>query len=126
MTATTPKELAQLRDIHLPEAIGWWPIAPGWYILAVLLIMMVSALVFFLRRHYLQGRVKRQALREWVMYHQEYQQEQHSQISAAKLSELLKRVALMYFPRNEVASLQGDAWIVFLNQTSKQLDFNAK
>ena len=20
-----------LRDLHLPDAIGWWPLAPGWW-----------------------------------------------------------------------------------------------
>ena len=20
-----------LRDLHLPEAVGWWPLAPGWW-----------------------------------------------------------------------------------------------
>ena len=28
--------LAQLRDIHLPEPILWWPLAPGWWVLIVL------------------------------------------------------------------------------------------
>ena len=28
----------QLRDIHLPESSLWWPPAPGWWILALLLI----------------------------------------------------------------------------------------
>ena len=25
-----------LRDLHLPDAIGWWPPAPGWWVLFVL------------------------------------------------------------------------------------------
>ncbi len=25
-----PSELP-LRDLHLPDAVGWWPLAPGWW-----------------------------------------------------------------------------------------------
>ncbi len=35
---------------------------------------------------------------------------------AIELSALLKRASLSYFPRSEVASLTGEAWIQFLNQ----------
>jgi cbb3-type cytochrome oxidase subunit 3 len=36
-----------LRDIHLPEAIGWWPPAIGWWLLAIL-IPLFMALMFWL------------------------------------------------------------------------------
>ena len=29
-----------LRDLHLPDAIGWWPLAPGWW--GVLVILAVG------------------------------------------------------------------------------------
>ena len=123
MTATAPSELAQLRDIHLPEVIGWWPIAAGWYLLTALAILLVFGLIVLLRRYHMQRRATQQALHLWATYHQDYVKNRQAHIAAAHLSELLKRVALMYFPRAEVASLQGDAWIAFLNQSSKQLDF---
>lgn len=124
MSHTVPPELAQLRDIHLPGLVGWWPLAPGWYLLLMILVLTLLSLVFLLRRHYLQAQVKRQALHVLVSYEQAFIEHRNSQITAAQVSELLKRVALMYFSRSDVASLQGDAWIMFLNQTSKQLDFN--
>lgn len=119
------QELAQLRDIHMPEAIGWWPLAPGWYLLVLLIIAVLAAITIFAVRHYKNGHFKRQALRLLETYHQQYQQESNSQVYAARVSELLKRVALVYFPRSKVASLQGDAWIEFLNQTAKGLHFES-
>ncbi|PCJ36311.1 MAG: hypothetical protein COA75_07800 [Cellvibrionales bacterium] len=50
--------LEQLRDIHLPEAVPWWPPAPGWWIVAALLL----ALTIWLSR-YLQARYRRQYFR---------------------------------------------------------------
>jgi hypothetical protein len=123
--ATSPAapELAQLRDIHLPAPIGWWPPAAGWYLLTLIIVVMLFAAIFFIRRHYINGRAKRHALRLLASYQQQYQQDHNSQLCAARVSELLKRVALVYFPRSNVASLQGDEWILFLTNTSKGLRF---
>lgn len=119
------QELAQLHDIHLPEPIGWWPLAPGWYLLALLVIAMLVTAIIFAVRYYKNGRAKRQALRLLETYRRQYQQDRNSQLNAARVSELLKRVALVYFPRSKVASLQGDAWILFLNNTAKGLNFES-
>ena len=124
MSSPNPQELAQLRDIHLPDAIGWWPLAPGWYLLLILVLFMGVIISVGFVKHYLNGRAKRHALRLVGAYQQEYRTHGNAQLSAARLSELLKRVALVYFPRKNVASLQGEAWIVFLNSTSKKLDFH--
>ena len=67
--------LEQLRDIHLPEAVHWWPPAPGWWIVAALLL----ALTIWLSR-YLQARYRRQYFRGesqdllkqvWLAYEQQ-------------------------------------------------------
>lgn len=50
--------LEQLRDIHLPQAVHWWPPAPGWWIVAAL----VLALTIWLSR-YLLARYRRQYFR---------------------------------------------------------------
>lgn len=119
---TTP--LAQLKDIHLPEAIGWWPLAPGWYVLIVLICLLITWLGYQAYRHARYARPKKQALILLATYQQCYAQEQNAPEACARISELLRRVALVYYPRKDVASLHGDAWLHFLNQTSKGLDFN--
>lgn len=122
-SAPIAQELARLRDIHMPGAISWWPLAPGWYLLAFLLIVLVLTTVYLLARFYRNNRAKRHALRLLATYQQQYQTNANNQLSAARISELLKRVALVYFPRAKVASLQGDAWIAFLNATAKGINF---
>lgn len=117
--------LAQLRDIHLPEPISWWPLAPGWYAFSCLIMFLFFMGAYFIRCYYLNGRFKRQALQLLKSYQQQYQREGCCSISAASVSELLKRVALIYFPRSDVASLRGEAWVAFLNRTGKHTDFYA-
>ncbi len=123
MTAPKADALAGLQDIHLPEPIGWWPPAWGWCVLGLMLMVGLIALGLYIIRRYINGQKKRQALRLLKSYRQEYLDKANSQLGAARVSELLKRVALVYFPRMSVASLNGEAWINFLNTTSKGLDF---
>ncbi|WP_461482342.1 DUF4381 domain-containing protein [Porticoccus sp.] len=54
--------LAQLRDIHLPEPVGWWPPAPGWWLLALLLIATLIFTVRWLIMHQRANRYRREAL----------------------------------------------------------------
>lgn len=121
MVKTDP--LVQLKDIHLPQAVSWWPLAPGWYVLGGLIIVLLSALFYSLRKHQRHAFAKKHALVLLNVYKQEYEQDHNAQITSARISELLRRVSLVYYPRLEVASLQGDAWIHFLNKSSKGIDF---
>lgn len=115
--------LKQLRDIHLPEPISLWPLAIGWYFLGALLIIVISLLsVHFIRRsrrlqprHYLLKRLEN--LRE------RYQQEGDAKVIAAELSILLRRASLISFPRRDVAGLQGEQWLVFLDETGSTREF---
>lgn len=122
MAKTDP--LAQLKDIHLPEAISWWPLAPGWYVLLVLIAFAGAFLTLCLYKRYRYALAKKYALILLTTYEKDYEQEQNSSLISARISELLRRVALVYYPRHQVASLHGKAWLDFLNQTGKGIDFN--
>ena len=115
--------LAKLRDIHFPAPIHWWPLAPGWYFLMMLILALLGFLLYKSYCSYLNKRAKYQALKLLKSYQQEYESHHNSQLSSMNVSELLRRVALAYFPRDKVAGLQGDAWLEFLNKTSKGLSF---
>ena len=109
--------LAQLRDIHLPQSVGDWPLAPGWWILMALALAAVGYGLFWAARHYRNRAYRREAvsaldraLKRWASEDvdaMEYLQEQNR---------LLKRVAIRSFGRSAVASLHGRAWSAFLDK----------
>lgn len=115
--------LEKLRDIHLPQPISWWPLAWGWYVLILIGLISLLSLAAYILRRYRQGLAKREALRLLADYERQYQLEQNDSCMSAKISELLRRVALVYYPRHQVAGLKGEAWIEFLSSTSKNISF---
>lgn len=44
--------LSQLRDIHLPATGGFWPPAPGWWLLALILLLSLAGLCWLLHRRH--------------------------------------------------------------------------
>lgn len=98
--------LAQLKDIHLPEQVNNYPLAPGWWILVFALI----ALFIFSLRKYLAYRLLRKSKRQAIK-----QLKQNNTDSARTLT-ILKWAAMQYFPRSQVAKLYGAQFQQFLAQ----------
>jgi len=106
-----------LRDIHMPEPMTWWPLAPGWWILLGLFCLLILA-IFLLRRWLIKQRKmpKRVALRELEKLQRDYQQHHNSQTLIQGVSILLRRFFITEYSRTQVASLTGEAWLQFLDQ----------
>jgi hypothetical protein len=108
--------LAQLKDIHLPDPIGYWPWAVGWYGLLALAIAGIAWLVFLSVRHWQKTQTRRAALSELAEIQQAYQQSGGAQTTICQLSALLRRTAIACFSRQAVAGLSGKHWLQFLDQ----------
>ena len=103
-----------LRDIQLPEAVSWWPPAPGWWLsLAALALIVITSWWFY--RAWQQREVLRQLRAELVLIRQGLQQNDIED-TLSQLSILLRRACLSFFPRQQVAALTGENWLAFLNQ----------
>lgn len=113
----TADPLAQLRDWHLPPPPGWWPPAPGWWVLAVLLLALMLVAVIGWRRRRARGASTRAALRELARIRARFAADGDSRAYAAAVSTLLRRLALVRYPRQQVAGLSGRAWLAFLDAT---------
>lgn len=119
-------DLAQLRDIHLPDAVGLWPLAWGWWLLlALVLLGFTTGIWFWLHRRW-QNRYRHQAIAELERALDHYSE--HGDIAEylQELSIVLRRAALSAFPRTRVAGLKGMAWLEFLDATlpGRETDFS--
>jgi hypothetical protein len=115
-TATTAADpLAGLRDIHLPQPVGLWPLAPGWWMLAGVLVLTVLGVRLWSRRR--RRSLARHALRELDRLAAAPGTDDVQRLATA-ISALLRRVALLRFGRARVAALHGRAWQDFLSETA--------
>lgn len=109
-------EQIPLRDLHLPAEIGWWPPAPGWWLLIAL---AAFGLFLLLRRAWLGYRrnaQRRIALRALKRLRARHAEGADAVTLAVEMSELLRRTMLAYAPRGEVAGLTGEDWLAWLDR----------
>lgn len=116
MTKDSP--LMMLRDIHQPAEVSFWPLAPGWWGM-ISLFMIVILLAWWMLWPKLQ--------RRWRV---QYWQKKLSQLAkAAKqpkrchkalmhTSVLLHQLAYQNYPDRTEDQFKPDEWFQFLNQTS--------
>lgn len=116
-----PTELP-LRDIHIPDAISWWPPAIGWWVLAVL-IPLCLYLSYKLYKHITRKTALKSAKSYFKMLRDDEQRSKHEKL--VELSSLMRRTAVSLYPREDVASLTGDAWLNFLDQSIINRGFNS-
>lgn len=113
----------ELRDIHLPDPVSWWPPAPGWYGILILLLIML-ALAMWLQRRNTQT-PKMLALHELKQIEQAYLQHKNAQQTCGDVSILLRRTAMSIGARDKHASLTGETWITELNALCDKPIFDA-
>ena len=110
-----PTELP-LRDLHLPDAIAWWPLAPGWWALIAVALVLAAWLLLRAVRQYRFNAPRRYALRTLAELEASYLSHRNPVRLGRDVSELLRRGMLAYAPRDEVAGLTGEAWLAWLDR----------
>lgn len=109
--------LAQLRDIHLPAAVSWWPPAPGWWLLALLLLALVAYGSWKWLKVRRDNTYRRQAIGElnkaWKRFHQD-----NDVLAYIKLCNIVLRRAALHrdeINRRSIAPLAGQEWFEYLD-----------
>lgn len=111
MTSAPNNLLAQLYDIAGIDYIDWWPLAPGWWALLFLALVLIGA-AYWRRRAY-QRSWKGDAWRALTALESRLAGGDAQEVAAA-LSVLLRRIAMQCSSRVECAGLEGRDWLRWL------------
>jgi len=110
-----------LRDIHLPDAITWWPPAMGWWFL--LIVIMVALFGSWLLYKKLTRRTAVKSATEILLNIK--QAKNNDELETLKqLSVCIRRVSISVNPRDEAASLTGKEWLNYLDQSVEGTPFS--
>jgi hypothetical protein len=99
--------LARLRDLQPPPEPAFWPPAPGWWILAFLLLALLLVVLRYAPAWWRRLRLRRRLLRAL-----------DAAASPAEVSQLLRIAALERYPQAQAAGLTGERWLAFLDAES--------
>lgn len=105
--------LDNLHDIVPLEEIGFFPLAPGWFILFALLLTIIFHLSIKIYKYYKNTRYRREAKKELNIY------KKVSNENSILLLSLAKRVGITAYTRKAVAHLSTNQWWDFIELNSK-------
>lgn len=124
--ADTQFDPAQLADIHLPSTISIWPIAPGWWVLLALFVLLCVLIILLSKDNKKRKKslspkqLKNLALKELTDIESIYQADINAHETIKKLSIFLRRFALSHYHRQQVASLSDEHWLKLLDEMFDQ------
>ncbi|MFK8042580.1 DUF4381 domain-containing protein [Congregibacter sp.] len=108
--------IGMLEPLREPPAVHWWPLAPGWWLLALLSLGLIVYGLLRLWRFHLRAAPIRAARRAFAALEEKDMSDAER---AAALGLLQRRVAIGVAGRRNCAGLTGQAWADFLNSLAK-------
>ena len=113
--------LANLKDLQLPEAVSVFPLAPGWYGVIFIIILIMLALSYWQISRLAHQR-KVASIVELLTLIEQQNSSSGTQL-LAEVAILLKRVAREKFPEQQPQNLFGEPWLQFLDSSGKTTQF---
>ena len=114
--------LADLADIHLPNSISAWPLAPGWWVLIILACAGLVALFILWSKWHASRLYRRQALAQLNSIEASNNKVSSNSQLVATL-ELLKQTANTAYPDQHFGSLGIAEFKVFLQKSCSEAAF---
>lgn len=110
-----------LEDIITPVGVSHWPPAPGWWLLACLLIASAVLTGYGIRRYRRKWVYRHQGLRLLRDHYQQWRHDGDADQARTAMLSTLKRIAVCAYPQTKtIVSLHGKDWLAFLNQQTRQ------
>ena len=110
----------QLRDVHLPEAISWWPLAWGWWVILIILFLTILASLFFFYHKRAKNRYRGLAITSLQTAYDNWTKNQDNQAYLHQANDVLKRCVLHTSRTATLATQTGKAWVEQLNKQGKK------
>ncbi|BAJ02881.1 DUF4381 domain-containing protein [Shewanella violacea] len=108
MQPTANPALTALKDIHTPEVISNMPIALGYWLVLTLILIGLTALIFKLKQARRHRAPKREVLSAVASL--DTSSDKNSADIPVQINALIKRAAMSYLSREQIAGLEGDSW----------------
>lgn len=108
--------LQQLTGLILPPHVNWWPLAPGWYVLMMLVVLVLGIFIYHKRKHYINNAYRRNAL---------------SQLQLLSMQDATQMLGILQHALNDALShttaqqveLQEETFLVSLNKGTDSVSF---
>lgn len=105
-------DLTQLKPLQISNRPSIFPLAWGWWIM--ILLVLISAILLYFLVQYILDQEKRLALFELKQI-----KKRSGKAFISEINALLKRTAIVRYGAENVASLYGKEWVSFLNKTKE-------
>ncbi|OYR14794.1 DUF4381 domain-containing protein [Brucella thiophenivorans] len=106
--------LRSLKDIVVPPPISWMPQTWGWAVLGLILLAGILIVLLKAAQHYRANAYRREALSILSEIGNRLDDPRTRMAALAEISALVKRTAMVAWPRHDVADLTGKTWAEFL------------
>lgn len=107
--------LEQLHDIESIDAVSWWPLAIGWWILIGVSVLFVTSLAIYAAYRIVFKRSWKRDTFDKLDSLERNLSENTARQALISLSEYIRRIAIRRYSRKECAGLSGEAWLKWLS-----------
>jgi hypothetical protein len=121
-----PASLDRLHDISEPAPVFWWPPAPGWYVIAALLLILAATVMVRAVLRLRANLYRWTALARLDALVARIDAGDDPGAVLVQAAELGKRTALAAFVRTDIASLSGARWVEWLNRHGNGVAFHGE